>query len=407
LQLEQSCAATPGQETKLPFHIPVAVGLLNQAGSEIAATRVLDLKEESQSFVFEGIQEQPVASILRGFSAPVRLKVEQSDAELALLFGHDTDSFNRWEAGQRLATRVILNMVSELQAGQTPQVASSLIEALRAVFEDTNLDASLKSYALRLPDETTLGAEMSVIDPDRVHQAREMCVRAIARAFRQQFEELYASLQDDGPYKPEAAAIGKRRMRNLCLGYLSALQEESTTALAEAQYQQATNMTDKMAAVVCLTSQDVPARQRVLDDFYKTFEEEALVVDKWLAVQAGSHSKDVLTDVKALLDHAAFDIKNPNKVRSLIRTFTANQLNFHRADGAGYTFVADQVILLDVLNPQLAARIAGAFAQWQRFDQARQQLMIDQLVRISEVKGLSKDTAEIVARSLKAAQIAR
>lgn len=407
LQLQQSCAATPGQENKLPFHIPVAVGLLNQAGKEIAATRVLDLKEELQSFVFEGIQEQPVASILRGFSAPVRLEVEQSDAELALLFANDTDSFNRWEAGQRLATRVILNMVAELQAGETPQVATSLIDALRAVFEDAELDPSLKSYALRLPDETTLGAEMDVIDPDCVHQAREMCVRAIATALRSQFEELHTSLEDKGPYKPEAAAIGKRRMRNLCLGYLSALQEESSTALAETQYQTATNMTDKMAAVVCLSSQNVPARQRVLDDFYNTFQEEALVVDKWLAVQAGSHSKDVLADVQALLDHAAFDIKNPNKVRSLIRTFTGNQLNFHRADGAGYAFVADQVILLDSLNPQLAARIAGAFAQWQRFDQARQQLMIAQLVRISEIKGLSKDTAEIVARSLKAAQISR
>jgi len=407
LKLQQSCAATPGQDQKLPFHIPIAVGLVDRAGQEIAATRVLELKEQEQKFVFENITVQPVASILRGFSAPVRLEVEQSDADLALLFAYDTDSFNRWEAGQRFATRVILELVRELQLGNTPQVPENLLQAFRSVLADEGLDHSLKSYALRLPDEITLGAAMDVLDPDSLHQARELCVRAIAAALRTQFEQLYQTLEDRGPYLPEASAIGKRRMRNLCLGYLCALDEKNTTGLAEDQYQAATNMTDKMAAVVCLTAHDVPARRRVLDDFYNTYQEEALVVDKWLMVQAAATGKTTLEDVIGLLDHPAFDIKNPNKVRSLIRTFSGNQLVFHRADGAGYRFVADQVIALDALNPQIAARIVVAFAQWQRFDDARQQQMLAQLVRISEVPGLSKDCAEIVARSLKAAQIAR
>ncbi len=407
LKLQQSCAATPGQEQKLPFHIPVAVGLLDQAGLEIAATRVLELKQQAQQFVFENITVQPVASILRGFSAPVRLEVEQSDAELALLFAYDTDSFNRWEAGQRFATRVILELVREVQLGNTPQVPENLLQAFRCVLEDEGLDHSLKSYALRLPDEITLGAAMDVIDPDSLHEARELCVRAIATALRPRLEQLYQTLKDGAPYQPEAAAIGKRRMRNLCLGYLCALEEESTTSLAEAQYQTATNMTDKMAAVVCLTAYDVPARRRVLDDFYSTYQEEALVVDKWLMVQASSPGTKTLQDVIGLLNHPAFDIKNPNKVRSLIRTFSGNQLIFHQADGAGYRFVADQVIALDAINPQIAARIVVAFAQWQRFDEARQQQMLAQLVRISEVQALSQDCAEIVARSLKAAHVAR
>ncbi|MCP4093689.1 MAG: aminopeptidase N [Planctomycetes bacterium] len=407
LTLSQSCAPTPGQEEKLPFHIPVAVGLLDHLGEEIAATEVLDLKEQSQTFVFEDIAAQPVPSILRGFSAPVRLDVEQSDSDLALLFAFDSDSFNRWEAGQRFATRVILNMVADLQAGKEAQVPVNLIHAFRTVFQDTALDYSLKSYAMRLPDETTLGAEMSVIDPDNLHKARELCVHAIATALRTDLETLYAELKDDGEYVVEAGPIGKRRMRNLCLGYLTSLKEDSTTAMAQAQYQAATNMTDKFAAVACLTAQEGPARQAVLDDFYQAFKEEALVVDKWLAVQAGSPADNALENVIALLDHEAFDIKNPNKVRSLIRTFTANQLHFHRPDGAGYRFIADQVIKLDALNPQVASRIVGGFAQWQRFDDSRQQLMVEQLVRISQVEGLSKDCSEIVDRSLKAAQIAR
>ena len=407
LTLTQNCAATPGQDQKLPFHIPVATGLLDRNGDEIAATRVLELKEQSQTFVFEDIHTAPVPSILRGFSAPVRVEIEQSDEDLALLFAFDSDSFNRWEAGQRFATGVILKLVAEIQAGNTPQVPVNLVHAFRTVFHDADLDSSLKSYALRLPDETTLGSEMNVIDPDALHQARELCVHAIASALRTEFESLYSELKDPGEYRPEAGPIGRRRMRNLCLGYLCSLKEESTTQLVEAQYQNATNMTDKMAAVACMSAHEGEARQRVLDHFYDSFKEEALVVDKWLAVQSASPNKNALEEVIGLLEHEGFDYKNPNKVRSLIRTFTGNQLHFHRADGSGYRFIADQIIKLDALNPQVAARIAGAYAQWQRFDENRQQLMVGQLVRISQVNGLSKDTSEIVARSLKAAQIAR
>ena len=368
---------------------------------------MLLLEEQRQHFVFEGVQKTPVPSLLRGFSAPVRLEIDQSDADLALLFAFDSDSFNRWEAGQRFATRVILKMVADLQDGKEAQVPANLIHAFHTVFHDDGMDHSLKSYALRLPDETTLGAEMTVIDPDNLHKARELCVHAIATSLRTELEVLYAELEDHGEYLVEAGPIGKRRMRNLCLGYLTSLQEEATTTMAQAQYQAATNMTDKFAAVACLSAHAGAARTEVLDDFYRSFKDEALVVDKWLAVQAASPSAGTLDDVHALLDHEAFDIKNPNKVRSLVRTFTGNQLHFHRPDGAGYRFIAEQVIKIDALNPQVASRIVAGFAQWQRFDKNRQQLMVEQLVRISQVEGLSKDCAEIVGRSLKAAQVTR
>lgn len=402
LRLRQTCPSTPGQEEKRPFHIPVAAGLLAHDGRELAPTRVLELREQEQEFVFEDIGEEPVPSLLRGFSAPVRLEIAQSDEELALLLGHDSDSFNRWDAGQRLGTRVVLDMVKQIQAGSTPEVPTHLIDAMRSVLEDLELDPSLKAYALRLPDESTLGAEMDIIDPDALHQARRICVRGVAEALRDSLLSLYRGLTSHDAYSFDLRSVGRRRLRNLCLGLLSSLEEPELMQLCADQYHSADNMTDLMAGLVCLVAHDNERRPKVLADFYGKWKEEALVVDKWLAVQSSSGRPDTLANIKALLDHEAFDIKNPNKVRSLIRTFGANQVCFHAADGSGYQFLADMVITLDKLNPQMAARIAGAFAQWNRFDQARQDLMIAQLERMQATEGLSKDTGEIVTRCLPA-----
>ncbi|MDA0666272.1 MAG: aminopeptidase N [Planctomycetota bacterium] len=400
LTLRQSCPSTPGQAVKQPFHIPVSVGLLSQDGKELAATQVLDLKQAQQEFHFDNIEEAPIPSILRGFSAPVRLVMDQSDEELAILLAHDRDSFNRWDAGQRLGTRVLLHMVAEIQAGNTPEVPQHLIDALQSVLTDLELDPALKAYALRLPDSSTLGAELEVIDPDALYQARKHCVQGIALALRESFESLYRSLEDHGPYSFDLRSVGRRQLRNLCLGYLSSLEDQAGLDLAASQFEAANNMTERMAAFVCQVNHDATRREASLQTFLDRYRQEALVVDKWFAVQASSSHPDTLQHVKALLNHEAFDIKNPNKVRSLVRTFAGNQLRFHGANGEGYRFIADMVIQLDALNPQMAARIAGAFSQWRRFDDARQALMKTEMERIAASEALSKDTGEIIARSL-------
>lgn len=400
LRLRQTCPSTPGQEEKRPFHIPVAAGLLARDGRELAPTRVLELVEAEQVFVFEDVAEEPVPSLLRGFSAPVRLEIAQSEEELAILLGHDTDSFNRWDAGQRLGARVVLGMVKTIQDGRVPEVPEYLIDAMRAVVDDLELDPSLKAYALRLPDESTLGAEMDVIDPDALYEARKACVRGVAAALRDSLLSLYRGLTEHGAYSFDVRAVGRRRLRNTCLGLLSSLEEPEILQLAADQYHDADNMTDRMAGFVCVVAHDTERREEALEHFYSEWKGEALVVDKWLAVQASSSRKDTLERIKALMGHEAFDIKNPNKVRSLIRTFGANQVRFHAADGSGYAWLGDMVLELDRLNPQIAARIAGAFSQWSRFDQSRQDLMVAQLERLHASEGLSKDTGEIVSRCL-------
>lgn len=401
LTLRQSCASTPGQETKLPFHIPVSVGLLAKDGKELAANTILELKEAEQQFHFENIDQEPIPSILRGFSAPVRLVIDQSDEDLALLLAHDRDSFNRWDAGQRLGARVILQMVAEVQAGKTPEVPQHLIDAMQSVVADLELDPALKAYALRLPDSSTLGAEMDVIDPDALYQARKLCVQGIAGALKESFEMLYRSLEDLGPYEFNLRAVGRRQLRNLCLGYLTSLEGEAQLQLAAVQFETSNNMTERMAAFLCQVNHDTDRREASLQTFLDRYRKDALVVDKWFAVQASSSHPDTLQHVKALLEHEAFDIKNPNKVRSLVRTFAGNQLRFHGADGEGYRFIADMVIQLDALNPQMAARIAGAFSQWRRFDVDRQAKMQSEMERIGATEALSKDTGEIIARCLK------
>ncbi|MFK5956343.1 MAG: aminopeptidase N [Planctomycetota bacterium] len=401
LTLSQSCPATPGQVTKLPFHIPVSVGLLSKDGKELAATQILELKSSQQEFHFDHIEEEPIPSILRGFSAPVRLVLEQSDEELAILLAHDRDSFNRWDAGQRLGARVILQMVEAIQAGATPEVPQHFIDAMRLVLSDLELDPSLKAYALRLPDSSTLGAEMDVIDPDALYEARKLCVKGIAKALQDSFSSLYRSLEDLGPYQFELRAVGRRRLRNLCLSYLCSLEQEPGLELAARQFESSNNMTELMAAFVCQVNHDTERRDASLQSFFERYQKDALVVDKWFAVQASSSHPNTLAQVKSLMQHAAFDIKNPNKVRSLIRVFAGNQLRFHAADGAGYQFIADCVIELDALNPQLAARIAGAFSQWRRFDASRQGLMKTEMERIGAAANLSKDTGEIIALCLK------
>jgi aminopeptidase N len=409
LVLRQSCPATPGQEDKQPFLIPVAVGLVGSDGRDLPLhldgageefDGVLVLREREQRFVFTGVEAEPVPSLLRGFSAPVKLRLEQSDEQLAFLLAHDSDSFNRWEAGQKLYTRVLLSAYEELGAGGSPRLPAVVGEAWRSALTATGVDRSLQAYALIPPDEATLAEEIEAVDPARLHAAREWLLRELAASCRAELEQAYAALAPTGAYRHDPQETGRRRLRNLCLALLARLPGEDGASRAEAQFAAADNMTDGLAALDVLASDPGPARERSLSAFLEQWRGDALVMDKWLAIQALADLPDTVERVAALLDHEVFDLKNPNKARALIRSFAENLPHFHRADGAGHRFLADQVLALDPLNPQISARLVQPLGRWRRMAPALGASMKAQLERIAAADGVSKDLFEIVQRSL-------
>ena len=370
---------TVKQSMSPPFHIPLAVKIGPHE-------QVLSLTQSQESFAFK-VPERPVPSLLRGFSAPVVLNYPYTESELVHLLGHDDDAFNRWEAGQRLAAGIILK-----QRGAPSQ---AFLDAARRVLDDP--DPAFAAEALTLPSETFLAEQLEVVDPDALHASRNALRLAMARALKDALLAKYAALKIAGPYSPDAAQVGRRTLRNLCMGYLVEL---GMTPLAYAQFEGADNMTDAMAALMPLAGADCAERLPALDAFYAKWQDEPLVVDKWLAVQAASRLPGTVARVKELLAHPAFDLKVPNKVYALIRSFSANHVRFHAADGAGYAFLADRVIELNALNPQVAARMARGFDRWRKFDAGRQAKARAALERIREARDLSRDVAEIVGKSL-------
>jgi aminopeptidase N len=367
------------QSMNPPFHIPLAV----KVGPH---ERVLPVKRAEETFTFD-VAQAPVPSLLRGYSAPVILNYPYSEVDLVRLMAEDDDPFNRWEAGQRLAADVILKRNGE--------PSPAFLEAARRVLAEK--DHAFAAEALSLPSEAFLAEQMEVVDPEALHEARNTLRRRIAEALQPELAATYRVLESRAPYSPDPASIGQRALRNLCLGYLAELGQ---SAFADAQFRRADNMTDAMAALGCLANADCPEREPALQAFYDKWREEPLVVDKWLSVQALSRLPGTLARVRQLLGHPAFDIKVPNKVYALVRAFAANHVRFHAADGAGYAFLAERVLELDKLNPQVAARMARAFDRWRRFDLARQGLARAQLERIRDAAGLSRDVAEIVGKSL-------
>jgi aminopeptidase N len=317
----------------------------------------------------------------------VILDYPYSEDDLLHLMAHDDDAFNRWEAAQRLFATTILDQ------GGVP--SAKLVAAVKNVMRDR--DPALIAEVLALPPESFLAEQMTVVDPDRLHESRNRLRRELAASLKGDFSTAFESMKTRAPYSPDAASIGRRALKNACLGYLSEL---GLSSLCYAQFRGADNMTDAMAALGCLANTQAPERQPALDAFYEKWKDEPLVVDKWLAVQATSRLPGTLARVSELLHHPAFDIRVPNKVYALIRAFAANHVRFHAADGAGYAFIADQVIALDALNPQVAARMARAFDRWKRFDASRQNLCRAQLERIRDHRGLSRDVAEIVTKAL-------
>jgi len=401
LNFKQSCAATPGQDEKHNFHIPIRVGLLAASdGSELIEEQILELLEAEHSFSFTGLPEEPVPSLLRGFSAPVKLNFAWSDAQLATLMGHDQDPFCRWEAGQTLFTNVVLDLVAAQLEGQTMQLPDAVLQAFSSTLYATGIDKSLQAYALALPDLSTLSQEMEIVRPDELFKARKFVVCGIAKALKDDLLDLYKKLSPVGAFEHNPSEAGRRRLRNLCLGYLACSEDQAAIDLCLAQMQSADNMTDEFAAFSCLAGIDDPACDKAIADFYEKWQSEDLVIDKWLAAQAAAARQDTCARVEAVRQHQAFDIGNPNKARSLIRVFFRNLVAFHQQDGAGYRWVADRVIELNKINPQISARMAGAFGPWRRFDQDRQALMKAELERILASEDVCKDLFEIVSKTL-------
>ncbi|MGZ8264936.1 MAG: aminopeptidase N, partial [Burkholderiales bacterium] len=412
LTVRQSCAPTPGQPEKAQFHVPFAVGLVGPDGKDLplrmqgeppaqSTTRVLSLTESEQRFDFIDVPERPVPSLGRNFSAPVIVGYEYDERSLTHLMAHDSDPFNRWEAGQRLATLLMLRGVQALHDGREFNPPESFVEAFARVLAESHADPSFAAEALTLPSETFLAEQMEVVDPDAIHAVRTGLARTLGEVLRDELLAAYRANAVAGPYSPDAAASGKRALRNLCLAYLMETRSREACDLAHAQFTTAENMTDAFAALSVLADFDCAERTRALDSFYQRWQDEPLVVDKWLRVQATSRLPGTLDDVKRLALHPAFSLRNPNKVYALIGAFSAaNHVRFHAADGSGYDFLADQVIALDALNPQVAARIARAFDRWKKFDPGRQRHARAALERIRGTRDLSKDVSEIVARGL-------
>lgn len=392
LTVKQSCPPTPNQSTKKPFHMPLAMALLDTNGNVVADTnKVLELKNEIEVFEFKNIAQKPIPSLLRDFSAPVKLKIALSDTELQFLLMHDDDGFNRWDAGQQLAARVILENKNY----------SMIVDAFNKLANEKTDDRAFVAELLTLPGETYLGEQMSVIDVDYIHQARQSLRKELAKQLKPVFLNIYNKYKN-AVYANDKQSIANRRLKNVCLSYLMLLGKSEIHALCLQQFKQADNMTDVIAALACLVNGENVEREQVLNDFYQKWRHDQLVIDKWFAVQATAELPNTLQQVKKLLQHPAFNIKNPNNVRAVIGSFCHNNLvQFHAIDGSGYEFLADQVLVLDKINPQIAARLLTPMTQWHRYDQQRQNLQRAQLERIVKTKNISKDVYEIAAKSLK------
>lgn len=419
LSLRQSTPPTPGQPDKVPLMIPVALGLLGAAGNlplRLAGEtpdgdtadnthRVLVLTGEEQTFCFEGVMEPPVPALLRGFSAPVRLDYDYSSAELCALMSLEEDGFVRWDAAQQLALRVLETAQQQLAANAAVVVDPLYLDACGELLANAALDPAMVAEMLRLPGESylaELAASRSGADVDAIHAARNAVRTALAQRHGGAFMDCYRRLASTEPYAPDSAQIGARSLRNICLDYL-ALAGEEGLALAAAQFADADNMSDRLAALQALASHGSAAqRDAALEWFYQDWQHETLVVNQWLQVQATLPAPDTLERVQRLLQHPAFDSRNPNKLRALIGAFcSANPVNFHRADGAGYRFLADRIEELDSRNPQIAARLLTPLTKWRNY-RGREQLMRAQLQRLADLPNVSRDVYEVLDKALAA-----
>jgi len=412
LDMTQTVPPTPGQPEKAPMLIPLALGLVGQNGVDLPLTLngkplargVIELSKPSQSFVFTGVAERPIPSLNRGFSAPVRLTLPLEPDDLRFLAAHDADPFNRWQAVQTLAMSLLTANVAALRRGATMREDDGLTIALNAILTDAALEPAFIALALTPPSEADIAREIGRdVDPDATFVARKNLRAAIGRCLGATLAECYRWMMTAGPYRSDAASAGRRALKNVCLDLLAATEENEAIALASAQYENADNMTDRMAALETLALHDRLERTRALEDFYAPYQDDPLIIDKWLALQAAIPEPGTLERVRALTAHPAFSMANPNRVRALIGSFAqVNHIQFNRADGAGYDFVADTVLTLDPKNPQVAARLMGAFRSWRMLEPRRRERAEATLRRVAAAPSLSRDVGDIVARTLAA-----
>ena len=394
LTLSQSCAPTPGQKEKKPFHIPLKTRLLTSTNDQ--PEQLLELTEPTQTWTFQNVAQRPVLSINRNFSAPIQLEFEQSEADLLAQFSMDDDPFNRWEAGQKIAMQMILS-------DRLPD--AQLINSYKNLLLDPQLDPAFKELALTLPAETYLYEQCSSVDPQKIYLSRRAFRRELAKQLQLEWAALYQQNQTPGPFKSDAQSAGKRALKNLALSMLLEADPKIWAPMAVNQYQVADNMTDRYAALAALVIHGAKGAEACLQDFYDRFANDALVIDKWFALQSSRPPVDgkdsTLMEVKRLREHPAFKLNNPNRARSVIHAFCANNpASFHQADGSGYAFWVDSVLALDPINPQVAARLARALDRWRLFAGPYQEHMKTALEQVAACQTLSPDVREVVGKAL-------
>lgn len=438
LTVNQSCVATPEEKAKnvekKPFHMPLKIALLAPNGETLQAETVLEIKQEKQQFLFKQIKTKPVPSLLRDFSAPVKLNFAYSDEDLIFLLMHDTNGVSRWEAGQKLIKRVITKAMLAYQQQQSFTVPDNLIATFRTILQDDNMDQSLQAELLTIPAEHALLSELMsenghLIDVDALCSARQLLINTIAEKLSKLLLETYYGVHQAQDKAMETKAIARRKLKNLCLSYFTVAEKDKADAkplqthdgvspeeqrdyiqqyilhVAFQQFETAGNMTDEIAALSSIVNlnryYDFAKKEEVLEQFYKKWSHDDLVLDKWFSVQARARTSDALAQVKKLMQHPKFSIKNPNKVRALIGVFSnENVANFHDISGVGYEFLTAQIAQLNAINPQIAARLLTPLLRWKKFDSARQDLMGQQLISLSQLPNLSKDVGELVEKAL-------
>lgn len=409
LTISQKTDPTPGQPDKKPLHMPISIGLLGADGSDLVA-KTVELTEASQEFVFDGVTEAPVLSFNRGFSAPVNITTDQPDDELVFLMGNDSDAFNRWEAGQKYATRLMLSAIAAYEANGGDVEAAfadeqarvdAFIAAMRATLTNDDLDKAFRADALVLPGEAFLSEQRKPANPEAIYQVRTALRKRIGQALSDDFANTYHQNASNAAFTPDATSAGQRALRATALAYLVASGTDEFADVAVAQYGTADNMTDQMAALSVLNNLDHPGRETALADFEERFANDGVVLDKWFSLQAMSSRDDTLARVKDLMSHPAFTMRNPNKVRALIGAFAmGNPRHFHAKDGSGYEFYADRLIELDDINPQVAARLCAPLGKWAKYDADRADKMKAELNRILAKPEISRDLYEIASKSV-------
>ncbi|WP_373500546.1 aminopeptidase N [Desulfococcus sp.] len=415
LTFSQSCPPTPDMGGKAPMHIPVAVGLIAPDGKDLPlqlagektpgeTTRVLNLRAADESFTFVNVPAPPVPSILRGFSAPVKLRAGTSDAEALFRFAHDSDPFNRWDAGQTLFAKVMISLAGDFQQQRPLKLDDALVAAFRRTLLDETQDRAFLSHALTLPGESelaTLMSESAPIDPEALHQARRFVTRSLAGALQEEFLTVLVRNQDEGPYAVDPASVGRRSLKNTTMAYIGLIETPEAVRRVYHQFESARNMTDEMAALAILSHIPCGERVQAMERFYERWRQDVLVLDKWFTIQAGAQLPDTPETVRRLLAHPDFSIKNPNKVRALIGAFCSlNPWCFHSPSGEGYALLAEQVIALDAFNPMIAARMVGMLNHWKKYEPVRRDLMKAQLERLMALPSLSGNVYEIVSKAL-------